>query len=158
MVVAYGESFGCLENSDFHPWITLFFSFAQVLAYSQIASRLPSFMRKPFLLWHITPGIQQSKKTEAEIATVGPLPWPYLVLSLTLFQAKVEHRLGIQTDIPDFMGKLIDAYEASKMSLHQLEQNARILMGAGSETTATALSRKFLRPLCALSMCFGSFD
>ncbi|KAK1470428.1 averantin oxidoreductase [Colletotrichum tamarilloi] len=42
--------------------------------------------------------------------------------------------------MPDFMEKMIAAHESGKMSYHQLEENSQILIGAGSETTATLLS------------------
>lgn len=50
------------------------------------------------------------------------------------------HRLNYKSDIPDFMDKLIAAYNDKNMTLGQLKGNAMILMAAGSETTATLLS------------------
>lgn len=44
--------------------------------------------------------------------------------------------------MPDFMEKLIDVYRAGKLTFNQLDGNSRIIMGAGSETTATLLSGK----------------
>lgn len=52
------------------------------------------------------------------------------------------HRLNYKSDIPDFMDKLIAAYKDKNMTLDQLKGNASILIGAGSETTATLLSGK----------------
>lgn len=58
-------------------------------------------------------------------------------------QAKVQHRLDSPApDFPDFMFRLIEAYRSNKISFSQLNMNSKILMGAGSETTATLLSGK----------------
>ena len=58
------------------------------------------------------------------------------------FKEKIKHRLKYKSDIPDFMDKLIAAYNDRHMSFGQLKGNASILIGAGSETTATLLSGK----------------
>lgn len=42
--------------------------------------------------------------------------------------------------IPDFMAKLVEAHREGKMTFNQLVGNSDVLLGAGSETTATALS------------------
>jgi cytochrome P450 len=55
-------------------------------------------------------------------------------------QEKIDHRLKNHPPVPDFMDKLVEAYNSGKMSPKQLEGNAQILIGAGSETTATLLS------------------
>lgn len=53
----------------------------------------------------------------------------------------MQQRLGSpDPDFPDFMFRLIEAYKEKKMSMFQLNMNAMILMGAGSETTATLLA------------------
>lgn len=64
------------------------------------------------------------------------------------YQEKVQHRLQTEATVPDFMEKLISAYNAGKMSYKQLEGNSQILIAAGSETTATLLAGR--------STCFQS--
>lgn len=58
-------------------------------------------------------------------------------------QAKVNNRLENKPPVPDFMGRLIDVYHKKEMSFHQLKQNSRLILFAGSETTATALNGKY---------------
>ena len=61
------------------------------------------------------------------------------------------HRLNYKSDIPDFMDKLIAAYNDKNMTLGQLKGNASILIAAGRETTATLLSGKLPQPRFILS-------
>lgn len=42
--------------------------------------------------------------------------------------------------IPDFMAKLVEAHREGKMTFNQLVGNSNVILGAGSETTATALA------------------
>ena len=55
-------------------------------------------------------------------------------------QEKIRHRLKHKSEVPDFMDKLIAAYDDKTISYNQLKGNASILIAAGSETTATLLS------------------
>ncbi len=43
--LALGESFGCLENSDYHLWVKSIFEMAHVGAYFQAASHYPLLQR-----------------------------------------------------------------------------------------------------------------
>ncbi|KAK7752081.1 hypothetical protein SLS62_006047 [Diatrype stigma] len=53
---------------------------------------------------------------------------------------KTESRIQNGSAVPDFMDKLIETYQSGKISFDQLMGNAEVLLGAGSETTATLLS------------------
>jgi hypothetical protein len=64
-------------------------------------------------------------------------------------QDKIQNRLAQEIQTPGFIVKLIEAYEAGKMSTAQLESNARVLILGGSETTATLLSG-LIPPVCPL--------
>jgi len=60
----------------------------------------------------------------------------------------VQHRLDSPApDFPDFMFKLIEAHHKGNLSLNQLQMNSKILMAAGSETTATLLSGEYTTSL-----------
>ncbi|KAH8900663.1 putative P450 monooxygenase [Thozetella sp. PMI_491] len=121
--LTYGESFGCLENSRLHTWVKLFFHAARYYAYFQVAGRLPGFLKVPFFIWYIPSSMKNTMKTTDELST-----------------AKVKYRLEMDETIPDFMGNLAATYREGKMTFNQLVTNAKILTGAGSETTATLLA------------------
>ncbi|ETS78106.1 hypothetical protein PFICI_10168 [Pestalotiopsis fici W106-1] len=121
--LSFGESFDCLTSSRIHKWIEIFFSLAKLMAFNQAISRLPRLIQLPAKLWAIPPSVK------SDVATLNQLN-----------TEKTSHRIKYESTVPDFMDKLIDAYKDGKMSFEQLTGNASILIGAGSETTATALS------------------
>ncbi|KAF3018527.1 hypothetical protein E8E14_011795 [Neopestalotiopsis sp. 37M] len=113
--LSFGESFDCLTSSRIHKWISIFFSLAKLMAFNQAFARLPRFLQLPAKIWAIPPSVKSDAATLNQLNTY-------------------------ESTVPDFMGKLIDAYKDGKMSFEQLTGNASILIAAGSETTATALS------------------
>ncbi|KAI1377472.1 cytochrome P450 [Hypoxylon crocopeplum] len=121
--LTFGESFNCLTSSRVHKWIEIFFSLLKLLAFSQAISRLPLAIQTPLKLWAIPTSIK------SDIATLQQLN-----------AEKIKHRLQYESTVPDFMDKLIEAYNSGKMTFEQLVGNGSILIGAGSETTATLLS------------------
>ncbi|KAI8631877.1 averantin oxidoreductase [Xylariaceae sp. FL1651] len=121
--LAFGESFDCLTNSSFHTWVRIFFSEARSLSYSQMTSRLPYLLQAPFERWFVPQKVRSDRKTLR-----------------SLNEEKIKHRLENKPGVIDFMDKLVEAYHSGKMTLKQLEGNAYILTGAGSETTATLLA------------------
>ncbi|KAK1511383.1 averantin oxidoreductase [Colletotrichum abscissum] len=121
--LTFGESFECLESSKMHTWVNIFFSLLKNMALHQVVARLPKLAQYPASLLMIP------SQVVTQVATLN-----------TLQKEKVNHRLKTQPPVPDFMEKMIAAHESGKMSYHQLEENSQILIGAGSETTATLLS------------------
>ncbi|WYZ43973.1 hypothetical protein EsH8_VII_000409 [Colletotrichum jinshuiense] len=121
--LAFGESFDCLNTSNLHTWIKIFFALAKFLSYHQIISRLPKLIQLPVTLLVMPKNIRSDVKTLKELQS-----------------EKVNHRLQTEASVPDFMESLISAYNTGKMSYEQLEGNSQILIAAGSETTATLLS------------------
>ncbi|TGJ86345.1 hypothetical protein E0Z10_g2441 [Xylaria hypoxylon] len=120
---AFGESFNCLTTGTLHTWVGIFFSLARALSYNQMSARLPSLLRPLFLIQFIPKNIKR------DVLTVKALN-----------EEKVGHRLKNHPAVPDFMDKLVEAFNSGKMSSEQLEGNASLLIAAGSETTATLLS------------------
>ncbi|KAJ5638396.1 hypothetical protein N7490_008275 [Penicillium lividum] len=122
--LSYGESFNCLGSSTMHPWVELFFGVARYHAFYQAMGRLPRFLHGLYKRWYIPKDAISMQQVELELSL-----------------AKVNHRLNSHDpDFPDFMFKLIEAHRSGMMSMTQLNMNAKILMAAGSETTATLLS------------------
>lgn len=121
--LTFGESFHCLTSSRFHEWVEIFFSIAKNMAFSQAIARFPRVFQAPLKMWAIPKSIKSDLKT---------------LLRLTI--EKVKYRLDAESAVPDFMDKLIDSYKSGKMTFEQLMGNAGVLIGAGSETTATLLA------------------
>ncbi|GAW13413.1 hypothetical protein ANO14919_027980 [Xylariales sp. No.14919] len=121
--LTFGETFDCLNTGTLHTWVGIFFSLAKSLSYHQMSSRLPAILRPLFLAKFIP------QKVKTDMTTLKALN-----------KEKIDHRLKNNPPVPDFMDKLVEAFNSGKMSPSQLEGNAQILIAAGSETTATLLS------------------
>ncbi|KAI1652281.1 cytochrome P450 monooxygenase [Daldinia loculata] len=121
--LAFGEPFGCLENSNYHTWVAMVFEqFKEIQMLAQLRRAYPTLNAA------ISPILQTfaAKKIRAHDELV---------------EIKVDKRLALQSERPDFM----DAMTApgpdgkQKLSLKELQHNASVLIVAGSETTATTL-------------------
>lgn len=120
--LAFGESFQCLENEQYHWWVTLMFD----------AVRLSVYVK---LLWFFP---------FLELLLKLPLP-RYLVerrnASFQLSVEKVTRRLQRQTDRPDFMSYILKHNDDRHgLSIAEIEANSATFVLAGSETTAALLS------------------
>ncbi|KAM6478604.1 cytochrome P450 [Trichoderma sp. SZMC 28011] len=119
--LAFGEPFGCLQESTFHPWVELVFKSLKNIAFDS------SFRRMGFLynlLVMLTPKSVMSKFIEHR----------------ELSEQKVRKRLSTNTDRKDFMACMTARKGKDELTFQELTANASILIMAGSETTATALS------------------
>lgn len=120
--LAFGESFGCLENARYHQWISILFSHIRYGAYSNVARRLPG---SSYILPLITP-----KKV---ISQRG--------MHLDLTTQKIQSRLEKSNERPDFFGDILKHNNTEKgFTVPEMISNASTLIIAGSETTATLLS------------------
>jgi cytochrome P450 len=120
--LAFGESFDCLKNSEYHPWISILFSSLKYAAYTNVARRLPG---SKYLVPLITP-----KKIVSRRNT-----------HLALTEEKVKGRITKSNERPDFFGNILKHNNTEKgFSFPELITNGSTLIIAGSETTATLLS------------------
>ncbi|RJE25501.1 Cytochrome p450 [Aspergillus sclerotialis] len=120
--LAFGEPFQCLENEQYHWWVSLMFD----------AVRLSVYLK---LLWFF-PFLSMLLKL--------PLP-RYLAerrnASFQLSVEKVARRLQRQTDRPDFMSYILKHNKGRYgLSTAEIEANAATFVLAGSETTSALLS------------------
>ncbi|KAL2292556.1 hypothetical protein FJTKL_09505 [Diaporthe vaccinii] len=118
--LAFGEPFGCLQNSAYHPWVSAIFGAVKQNALLGLIGRY------------------------ALLAPLLKLPIPQSVTRkaqdhLDLTRAKADKRLALPTPRPDFMDSMTMRADLT-MSQAELYDNAQLLIGPGSETTATALS------------------
>ncbi|KAJ5547095.1 hypothetical protein N7494_004680 [Penicillium frequentans] len=127
----FGESFGCLKDSQLHPWIQLIFSSIKALSFIGAAQQFP--ILKVMLAALIPSEVTRKGKEHFDLGA-----------------KKVDRRFEADTSRPDFMsailqnglseakGQYLDGEKI--MSRAEIHSNAFILIIAGSETSATLLS------------------
>ncbi|PLB53530.1 cytochrome P450 [Aspergillus steynii IBT 23096] len=120
--LTFGTPFDCLQNSRYHPWVSIIFGHIQFGAYSNVYRRFPSL--KTILQMFIPKEVMDRRK------------WHYAIT-----QEKVNGRLTSSNERPDFFSHILKHHETEKgMTVGELESNASTLVVAGSETTATLLA------------------
>lgn len=94
--LAFGEPFGCLENSNYHPWVSLIFqSIKQSIYMIELRRNWPAldqFIRKHFM-WYF-----MKKRSQ----------------HFELTCSKVAKRMASQEDRPDFMRSMISKDKEGK--------------------------------------------
>lgn len=118
--LAFGEPFGCLDNDEYHPWVSMMFTSVKAII----------FMRS-YLYYHLT--------------ALARFFTPKYILAARLDTAamaydKVDRRLAKKEDRKDFLSYILRYNDERGMSVGELHSNANLLILAGSETTATLLS------------------
>ncbi|KAK6063085.1 trichothecene c-15 hydroxylase [Seiridium cupressi] len=121
--LAFGESFGCLETSTYHPWIELIFGSIKYLAFAINLDRYP--LITPALKLFIPRKLRTKMMEHSQLS-----------------ELKVRRRLESKVDRPDFIAKITQEQKGRSisMSFKELVSNTSTLIIAGSETTATLLS------------------
>ncbi|KAH9903950.1 cytochrome P450 [Xylariomycetidae sp. FL2044] len=119
--LAYGESFGCLENSRYHQWIKGVYD--SVKAATWVASTRFYPMVEYVLLKAISPLLQKMQRKHFEH-----------------IEDKVARRLNWEMERADFMSHVIKGGVGKTLPMDQINSTYVILTNAGSETTATALT------------------
>ncbi|KAF4839749.1 Cytochrome P450 monooxygenase 1 [Colletotrichum siamense] len=122
--LAFGEPFGCLERSDYHPWIRTIFISARLGTVVQTANHYP-WMKKLMLNLLATKSARASRGKNLNNA-----------------REKVQRRmdLGGKGGRPDLIEGLLKKKDELGLSFDQLAANSNTLVIGGSETTATLLS------------------
>ncbi|KAH7055844.1 putative cytochrome P450 [Macrophomina phaseolina] len=120
--LCFAESFNCLKNSEYHPWVEFMFSAikgsAMLSALRRIEDRLGAL-----LLYAIPARVRAGRLSTLNMA--GEL---------------VLRRRAISPSYTDFMTHLVAAEQAGKLVREDLVSQGPTLVIAGSETTATLLS------------------
>ncbi|KAJ5369456.1 hypothetical protein N7509_014068 [Penicillium cosmopolitanum] len=120
--LAFGEPFGCLKDSAYHPWVGTIFNSIKtgaILRAFAVYPHLANSMR------HLMP----KRLTEKRRA------------HYQMSKEKMLRRLSIQTQRPDFVSYILRYNEDDErcMSRSEIEMNAAIIIQAGSETSASVL-------------------
>ncbi|KAH8649184.1 cytochrome P450 monooxygenase [Xylariales sp. PMI_506] len=122
--LAFAEPFGCLEGASYHPWVAMIFS---VVRQATILTQIT----------YVWPGVQYWLRVFA-----GKAIDDQIREYETLVKEKVAKRRELGTSRPDIMEAMIrgGSTGTDKLTDIEIETNARTLIMAGSETTATTLS------------------
>ncbi|KAK1996652.1 cytochrome P450 [Colletotrichum falcatum] len=119
--LAFGESFGCLDGSDYHPWVRSIFQMARLGTVLQTGTHYPFVLK---LLMAMVP-----EKVKRERARHGEFT-----------EARLKRRMELGQERPDLIEGLLKKKDDWNMSFAKLKANSSILIIGGSETTATLLS------------------
>ncbi|OHE96920.1 cytochrome P450 [Colletotrichum orchidophilum] len=118
--LAFGQSFGCLDKSDYHPWVKMIFTSIKMNCMVNITRSFK--VLEPLLKAFIPKDLMRKG------------------MAHRLFvREKVDERVSLGTPRPDFAETMLKK-GAQPMNMAEIYENANVLIIAGSETTATALS------------------
>ncbi|KAK3896876.1 cytochrome P450 [Staphylotrichum tortipilum] len=119
--LAFGESFGCLDNSDYHPWVKAIFEVARAGTVFQTLAHYPLLIK---VLLALVP-TKFVKERERH-------------MQMTL--EKLKRRMQAGKERADLVEGLLKRADEWGLTLEKLQANSAILIIGGSETTATLLS------------------
>ncbi|KAL4986543.1 cytochrome P450 [Aspergillus falconensis] len=122
--LAFGESFGGLDNTRHHEWVATVFASIKVIPFMRACDHYPLLFRP--LLALLPKSILRARQKQAQHS-----------------QMIVQKRLDAQNTWgrEDFMGLMLRHHgEEAHFASSELDANATILIIGGSETTATLLS------------------
>ncbi|CAH0024953.1 unnamed protein product [Clonostachys rhizophaga] len=119
--LAFGQSFGGLDNGNYHPWVKMIFENMKVMPFKEASIRL----NLTFAMSYLTP--DHLKKSAEE----------HYQLSKSTTVKRIESN---NLERADFMSYILRYNDEKGMSVLEMAENAAIIIMAGSETTATLLS------------------
>ena len=124
--LSLGESFKCLEENTYHPWISLLTHGLKSISLAHVTTRFPPL--GSLLSLYIPQKVKQAREDH-----------------LKMSKEKVERRLEMEGNTrPDFVGyALRHNGEKGGMTREEIHDNMSSLIGAGSDTTASLLSAAF---------------
>ncbi|KAI0142977.1 cytochrome P450 [Xylariaceae sp. FL1272] len=118
--LGFGESFNCLEDAKYHPWITLLFNSVKAASFIA-ATRFYPFVQY-LLMKCIPPSL--TKMQQAHFQQIVD---------------KVNRRLNFELERPDIMSYVISREDRGAFTQDEIHHTFMVLTTAGSETTATVL-------------------
>lgn len=123
--LSFGESFHCLEKSQYHPWIAIVYSHFKATALAACCRFFPVLER--VMLYTLPKTVKQQR-----------------IDHFNMSKEKVHQRIAAQQNHTwgnaDFMAHVLRHNDEKGMSLPEIESTFNILVLAGSETTATSLA------------------
>lgn len=123
--LGFGESFECLEQSKYHPWVALIFNSVRATSWIAATRFYPVLEQ---LIQKLMPP-SAKKMTHDHFRQIAE---------------KVDRRLNWELQRPDLMSQVIKQdYEKKGMTRAELNSNFMMLTTVGSETSATTLTGAF---------------
>ena len=121
--LAFNESFHCLDESRYHPWVKTIFNHFKMAAVGASCRILPPLDK---VLQMMLPKEMKRRRIE----------------HFNLTKAKLHRRIaqGESASRKDFMSYVLKYNDEKGMSVPEMEATFNLLIIAGSETTGTALS------------------
>lgn len=119
--LCFGESFHSLENLEHHPWVANIFRGVKFITMLTALSYFPP--ADSVSIWCM-PQFLRDKISQSFDFTVK----------------RIDRRLQQKTERPDIMAYILQGNSAQGMTRDEIDANMDLLILAGSETTATALS------------------
>ncbi|KAF7890041.1 uncharacterized protein EAF02_002456 [Botrytis sinoallii] len=119
--LALGESFGCLANSELHPWANTLNNFLRGMVYAAATRWYPFIETMVFKL--LPKSVMEMQRKHSEFAN-----------------DRINKRLNLQKQKPDFVASFMkDNVDFHKISLKETQSNLAILLVAGIDVTATSI-------------------
>ncbi|KAJ5272819.1 cytochrome P450 monooxygenase [Penicillium angulare] len=119
--LAFGEPFGCLQNSEYHPYVHLIFESARAGTIFQSVGFYPLLNK---LFWALIPKAALRR----------------FVRQTKLSMEKLQRRMEPGNERSDLIEGLLLKKEELNLTMENIQSNGNILIIGGSETTATLLS------------------
>jgi cytochrome P450 len=119
--LSFGEPFGCLRESQYHPWVKMVFVSIKLLSLARPLVVYPFLA--PIARMFLPQRLERMREEHFALTT-----------------EKVHRRLETKTERPDFMTYILRFDDERSMTTREMEANAAVLILAGSETTASVLS------------------
>ena len=122
--LAFGSSFNCQENVKYHPWVENMFSNLQTIILVSVTQRFPPLTK---LLGYFIPKEKIEARRKHERWTAE----------------QIDHRLNLETTRPDFLTYITrhsQGSEKDQLTKKEIDGLGEIIMGAGTDTTATSLT------------------
>ncbi|PVH86455.1 putative benzoate 4-monooxygenase cytochrome P450 [Cadophora sp. DSE1049] len=119
-----GEALGCLETGTLHPWANTFFKFAKGITLMGMVERF--WPLAPILMSFIPKSMQDAEAQHRDFT-----------------RDKLTNRLAKSSprkDLISVISPFLSASGPNNLSLTELHNNTSVIVVAGSETTATALT------------------
>lgn len=125
--LTFGEPLYCLRDNQYHTWVSMVFAMVKSGATLSIRNRSVVFRWLDKFLGLFVDTQAANRAQEA---------------FFTKAAERVKNRLATDTTRPDFFTHILQNQDNEKaaMTRGELDSNAVVLLAAGSETTATALS------------------
>jgi cytochrome P450 len=121
--LAFGQPFGSLEIGKYHFWITNIFKAIKRSQQDRIANYYPPVQ------WAMS--LRDSLVSKGNEARIQHAQYSAQAAS---------KRMALETDRKDFMSYILRHNDEKGMTLSEIKQTSKVLVLAGSETTATLLS------------------